>query len=176
VRLLPDAAVRHRSGLSFALPQIFEGIAGGKELTATLCSATVRSTTMSNKKFDHDPSFLGDLERDVLRVVWNRGRATAEIVREDLSRGLKESTVRTVLHRLEEKGYLTHSVDHRTYVYEAAKARHHLAAMAVKRLVDWLCDGSMEELLVGMVDTDVMDHKQLRKLSDKVAKARKTRM
>lgn len=130
---------------------------------------------MSNNKFDHDPSFLGDLERDVLRVVWKRERVTAEIVREDLSRGLKESTVRTVLHRLEQKGYLSHSVDNRTYVYQAAKAPHHLAAMAVKRLVDWLCHGSMEELLVGMVDTDVVNHKELRKLSDKVGKARKAR-
>jgi BlaI family transcriptional regulator, penicillinase repressor len=130
---------------------------------------------MSNNKFDHDPSFLGDLERDVLRVVWKRERVTAEVVREDLSRGLKESTVRTVLHRLEHKGYLNHSVDNRTYVYRAVRAPHHVAAMAVKRLVDWLCDGSMEELLVGMVDTEVVDHKQLKKLSDKVAKARKTR-
>jgi len=144
-------------------------------LTATHRSATVRSTTMSNNKFDHDPSFLGDLERDVLKVVWKRGQVTAEIVREDLNRGLKESTVRTVLHRLEQKGYLKHSVDNRTFIYEAAKSRHHLAALAVKRLVDWLCDGSMEELLVGMVDTDVVDQKQLRKLSDKVATARKAR-
>jgi BlaI family transcriptional regulator, penicillinase repressor len=130
---------------------------------------------MSNKEFDHDPSFLGDLERDVLRVVWTRHQVTAEVVREDLSRGLKESTVRTVLHRLEQKGYLNHSVDNRTYVYRAVKSPRHVAAMAVKRLVDWLCDGSMEELLVGMVDTDVVDHKQLKKLSDKVSKERKRR-
>ena len=135
----------------------------------------MRSTTMSSTKFDHDPSFLGSLERDILRVIWKRKRATAENVREDLGRGLKESTVRTVLHRLEQKGYLKHSIDNRTYIYEAARAPRHVAAMAIKRIVDWLCDGSMEELLVGMVDTDVVDHKELKKLSDKVAKARKAR-
>src|SRR5688572_31093228 len=128
---------------------------------------------MSSTKFDHDPSFLGSLERDILRVIWKRKRATAENVREDLGRGLKESTVRTVLHRLEQKGYLKHSIDNRTYIYEAARAPRHVAAMAIKRIMDWLCDGSMEELLVGMVDTDVVDHKELKKLSDKVAKARK---
>ena len=127
---------------------------------------------MSSAKFDHDPSFLGSLERDILRVVWKRKRATAENVRQDLGRRLKESTVRTVLHRLEQKGYLKHSIDNRTYIYEAARAPRHVAAMAIKRIVDWLCDGSMEELLVGMVDTDVVDHKELKKLSDKVAKAR----
>ena len=130
---------------------------------------------MRSNKIDHDPSFLGSLERDVLRVVWSRKQATAENVREDLGRGLKESTVRTVLHRLEKKGYLKHSIDNRTYVYEAAKAPRYVAAIAVQRIVDWLCDGSMEEMLVGMIDTNVMDHEQLRKLSDKVAKAKKAR-
>jgi len=130
---------------------------------------------MSSDNFEHDPSFLGTLERDVLRVVWKREHATAENVREDLGRGLKESTVRTVLHRLEKKGYLKHSVDNRTYIYHPAKAPRHVAAIAMKRIVDWLCDGSMEELLVGMVDTDVVDHKQLKKLSERVSKARKAR-
>ena len=144
-------------------------------MTVPPSSATVRSTTMSNATNDHDPSFLGDLERDVLRIVWKQQPVTAETVREGLNRGLKESTIRTVLHRLEKKGYLKHSLDNRTYVYHAVKAPRHVAAMAVKRIADWLCDGSMEELLVGMVDTDVMNHKQLKKLSDKVTKARKAR-
>jgi predicted transcriptional regulator len=130
---------------------------------------------MSNDTFDHDPSFLGDLERDVLRLVWKHAPVTADTVREQLGQGHKESTIRTVLGRLEKKGYLKHSLDNRTYVYHAAKAPRHVAAMAVKRIADWLCNGSMEELLVGMVDTDVVDHKQLKKLSDKVAKARKAR-
>jgi predicted transcriptional regulator len=128
---------------------------------------------MSNDTFDHDPSYLGDLEREVLRLVWKHAPVTADTVRQELQQGHKESTIRTVLHRLEKKGYLKHSIDNRTYVYHAAKAPRHVAAMAVKRIADWLCNGSMEELLVGMVDTDVVDHKQLKKLSDKVAKARK---
>ena len=130
---------------------------------------------MSNATSDHDPSFLGDLERDVLQLVWKHEPVTAETVREGLKRGLKESTVRTVLHRLEKKGYLKHTVDNRTFDYRAVKAPRHVAAVAVKRIADWLCGGSMEELLVGMVDTDVVDHRQLKRLSDKVAKARKAR-
>jgi predicted transcriptional regulator len=130
---------------------------------------------MSSDKSEHDPSFLGTLERDVLRIVWGRERVTAEDVRAALDRGLKESTVRTVLHRLEKKGYLRHSIDNRTYIYHAAKAPRHVAAIAIKQIVDWLCDGSMEELLVGMVDADVVDPKQLKKLSDKVARAKKAR-
>ena len=47
---------------------------------------------------------LGDLEREVMQLVWADGPITAETVREKLSRRLKESTVRTVRRRLEEKG------------------------------------------------------------------------
>lgn len=115
---------------------------------------------------------LGDLEREVMQLVWADGPITAEAVREQLSRKLKESTVRTVLRRLEEKGYTTHTVDGRTYVYQAAQPRGEVAAKAVKRIVDWFCNGSVEEVLVGMVDNDMLDQKQLRSLADQVAKAR----
>ena len=85
---------------------------------------------------------LGDLEREVMQLVWAHGPVTAEVVRERLSRPLKESTVRTVLRRLEDKGYTTHTVDGRTYVYQAAEARGRVAAKAVQRIVDWFCNGS----------------------------------
>jgi len=84
---------------------------------------------------------LGDLEREVMQLVWANGPVTAEAVRERLSRPLKESTVRTVLRRLEDKGYTTHTVDGRTYVYHAAEPRGRVAAKAVQRIVDWFCNG-----------------------------------
>ena len=79
---------------------------------------------------------LGDLERDVMQLVWAEGQITAETVRERLARKLKESTVRTVLRRLEEKGYVSHTVDGRTYVYQAKEERGRVAAKAVQRIVD----------------------------------------
>ena len=118
---------------------------------------------------------LGDLEHEVMQIVWAHGPVTAEIVRERLSRKLKESTVRTVLRRLEEKGYARHTVDGRTYVYHAAEERARVAAKAVQRIVDWFCNGSMEEVLVGMVDNAMLDQQQLRALADQVAKAKKAR-
>ena len=118
---------------------------------------------------------LGDLEHEVMQLVWAHGPVTAEIVRERLSRRLKESTVRTVLRRLEEKGYARHTVDGRTYVYHAAEERARVAAKAVQRIVDWFCNGSMEEVLVGMVDNAMLDQQQLRALADQVGKAKKAR-
>jgi len=115
---------------------------------------------------------LGELERAVMTLVWSKDSMTAEAVREQLPRRLKESTVRTVLRRLEEKGYVTHTVDGRTYVYQATEARGRVAAKAVQRVVDWFCNGSVEEVLVGMVDTAMLDRKRLRMLTDRVERAK----
>jgi BlaI family transcriptional regulator, penicillinase repressor len=115
---------------------------------------------------------LGNLERDVMQLIWANGRLTAEAVREKLARRLKESTVRTVLRRVEEKGYVNHDVDGRTYVYQATLPRGKVAAKAVQRIVDLFCNGSVEEVLVGMVDSAMLNQRQLRALADKVAKAK----
>lgn len=130
---------------------------------------------MSSDVFDHDPSLLGDLEREVLRLVWRRAPVTADTVRRKLNLGLKVSTIRTVLHRLEKKGYLKHSIDNRTYLYCAVKAHREVAAMAVKRIADWLYHGSLRKLIGDMVDTGVVDSKHLKKHFVPVAKARQAR-
>ena len=99
---------------------------------------------------------------------------TAEQVREELDRPLKDSTVRTVLRRLEEKGYLAHTVDERTFLYHPAQSRQRVAGRAVKRIVDWFCEGSVEALLVGMVDSKVLDRAELQRLAARIAEAQKS--
>jgi BlaI family transcriptional regulator, penicillinase repressor len=127
---------------------------------------------MDQKHMDETLPDLGDLERDVMQLVWAKGPITAEVVREQLPRRLKESTVRTVLRRLEEKGYVGHTVDGRTYVYQATEARGRVAARAVQRIVDWFCNGSVDEVLVGMVDTAMLDRKRLRMLTDRMSQTK----
>ncbi|MGA2536182.1 MAG: BlaI/MecI/CopY family transcriptional regulator [Terracidiphilus sp.] len=119
----------------------------------------------------HDPAELGELERDVLLIVWRQGSVTADQVREDLDRPLTDSTVRTVLRRLEEKGYVAHSLDDRTFVYRPAESRQRVAGRAAKRIVDWFCEGSVETLLVGMVDSKVLDRAELQRLADRISAA-----
>jgi BlaI family transcriptional regulator, penicillinase repressor len=118
---------------------------------------------------------LGDLQREVVQVVWAHAPITAEGVREKLSRPLKDSTIRTVLRKLEDKGYITHTVDGRTYVYDVAAPRGQVAAMAVRRIVDWICNGSVEEVLVGMMDSNMIDWKELRKLANKFGQRKRGR-
>jgi BlaI family transcriptional regulator, penicillinase repressor len=127
----------------------------------------------SNTTLIHDPAELGELERAVLELVWEQGDVTAEQVREQLDRPLKDSTVRTVLRRLEEKGYVRHTVENRTFYYSPAESRQLVAGRAVKRIIDRFCDGSVEALLVGMVDSEVLDRAELQRLADRIAAAKR---
>jgi len=70
---------------------------------------------------------------------------------------------------LEEKGYLTHSVDGRTFIYKASDARQNVAVRAVKGIIDRFCGGSAEMLVLGMVDNAVLNQKQLERLARKIA-------
>lgn len=123
----------------------------------------------------HSVSDLGHLEHEVLGLVWRNGPSTADWVQKTLGRPLKESTVRTVLKRLEEKGHLTHTVDGRVFIYRATDTRGRAVARAVKRMVDRFCNGSVEEVLTGLVDAKIIDQRELQRLADKIAETRKQR-
>jgi BlaI family transcriptional regulator, penicillinase repressor len=120
----------------------------------------------------HDPAELGELESNLLSIVWREASVTAEQVREALDRPLTDSTVRTMLRRLEEKGYITHSVENRAFVYRPAESRQRVAGRAASRIIDWLCEGSVETLLVGMVDSKILDSAELQRLAKRIAQVR----
>ena len=115
---------------------------------------------------------LGELEREVMQLVWDGGDVTADAVRTRLDRKPKESTVRTVLRRLEDKGYVTHAVSGRTFVFRAVASRGDVAARAVKHIVDWFCNGSLDEVLVGMADARMLDSRTLQMLRKRIANAK----
>ena len=116
---------------------------------------------------------LGELELEVMQLVWAHAPITAEMVRERLDRPLKESTVRTVLRRLGEKGFVSHSIEGRTYVFRAVDDRRNVAAKAVRRVADWFCNGSIEEVLMGIVDARMLDKEQLDLLARKIEEAKR---
>ena len=118
---------------------------------------------------------LSNLEHLVMDVLWARGSATSEDVRTALAKRhfMKESTARTILRRLEDKGYVRHRVDGRTNVYDGIEQPSNVAAKAVRNIIDRLCNGSVEQLLIGMVDNEVIDKRDLENLARKIAK-RKT--
>jgi predicted transcriptional regulator len=114
---------------------------------------------------------LTPLEQLVMDFVWAHPDSTAETCREGLSgqRELKDSTIRTILRNLEEKGYVAHEVAGRTFVFRALDTPRSVAVQAVQQVIDRFCGGSVEELLVGLVDKQVLEPKQLRRLADKIA-------
>ena len=118
------------------------------------------------------------LEQVLLEYVWAHPDCTAEQCREGLAgqKTLKDSTVRTILRNLETKGHVTHAVEGRTFVYRAVHSKRNWAAMVAERLIDRFCGGSVEELLIGLVDNQVLQPKQLQRLAEKIAARKATKV
>lgn len=119
---------------------------------------------------------LSELENTVMDVVWTHGKAKAEDVRHALgeTQPLKDSTIRTILRRLEEKGFVEHEVEGRTYVYQPSVHSRSVATDAVRGIIDRFCKGSVEDLLVGMVDDKILTPTMLEQLAKRVADAEAT--
>jgi BlaI family transcriptional regulator, penicillinase repressor len=122
------------------------------------------------------PRNLGEVERLVMEHVWSHGPCSAEACREKLANkwAMKEATVRTILRRLEDKGYLTHEISGRTFIYRALEARQSVAVRAVRHIIDRFCDGSVEQLMVGLVDHAVLDQSELERLARKIGRRKGT--
>jgi predicted transcriptional regulator len=111
---------------------------------------------------------LGDLEHELLTILWQHGEMTAFAVRQQVARDLKDATIRTVLRRLEEKDYVDHSVVNGTFVYRARETPETAAANAVHDIAKRYCGGSLERMLLGLVDSGLVSADQLKTLATKV--------
>ena len=110
---------------------------------------------------------LSALEQELMEILWQRGSGTAEEIRKALAprHVLKDSTVRTVLRRLEEKGYATHRLEGKAFVYRGTEKPQNVAVRAVRQILDRFCGGSLEQLLAGMVENEAVDRAELEKLA-----------
>jgi BlaI family penicillinase repressor len=104
---------------------------------------------------------LGDLEHELLTILWAGEEMTAAAVRTKVRRKLQDATIRTVLRRLEEKGYVTHTVDSGTFVYRPRESAESAAADALKGILDRFCGGSIERVLQALVDAALVEPRQL---------------
>lgn len=113
---------------------------------------------------------LTELENAVMQAVWSLDVCSVEAVYDIVSskHDLKETTIRTMLRRLEHKGYLTHEADGRAYLYRATEPPRRLAARAVRQIIDKFCQGSVEELVSGMVDAKVLSEQELKRIEELV--------
>ena len=155
------------------------GIDGAPGLSVTVCNVTRRNKDSRTKTGRHSVRHesthaLTDLQQAFLDYLWSHGPATAERIREGLqtSHPLKDSSVRTVLRRLESRGLVTHTVDGRTFVYQAGRHSQELAAGVVRQIIRRFFSGSVEQLLVGMVDEKVLSAEELERLARRVRQRR----
>jgi len=119
-------------------------------------------------------SVLTRRERQIMDVLFRRGRATAAEVMDDLPGSTSYSTVRTQLRVLEEKGHVRHEEEGVRYVYTAVVKRHAARKSALKHLVDTFFDGSAEKAVAALLGGEAarVSGEELDRISELIAKAR----
>ena len=125
---------------------------------------------MRNSNSQRKP--LSELEHLVMEYLWAHGPATSEQIRQGLeaTHAMKDATARTILRRLEEKGYAQHREEGRTYVYSGVEEAENVAMRAIRQIIDRFWGGSAEALVAGMVEQEVIDPQELRELAKKLEK------
>jgi BlaI family transcriptional regulator, penicillinase repressor len=120
---------------------------------------------------------LSPLEDEIMSVIWRVGRARAEDIREALrgDHDLTDSTIRTLLRRIEAKGILEHTTEGRTFVYRPKVKPSEMANQAVRRVVERFCQGSLPSLLIGMADDRMISAEELRQLAAEIERKQKKR-
>ena len=128
-------------------------------------------------KRKHIESVLTPLEDEIMAVIWRLGSARAEDIREALlaDHDLADSTIRTLLRRIEAKGILEHTTEGRTFVYRPTLKPSEMANQAVRRVVDRFCEGSLPSLLIGMADDRMISAEELRQLAAEIERKQKKR-
>jgi predicted transcriptional regulator len=121
------------------------------------------------------PISVSRRERQVMDILYRRGRATAGEVLADLTGDPSYSTVRTQLRVLEGKGHLHHEEVGLRYVYLPAVPRRAARKSALRHLVDTFFDGSSEQAVAALLGGEAtsLSDDDLKRLADLVSKARK---
>jgi BlaI family transcriptional regulator, penicillinase repressor len=118
---------------------------------------------------------LSRRERDIMDILFRRGRATAEEVMHELSGDPSYSTVRTQLRVLEEKGHVRHVEEGRRFVYIPAVARAAARKVALRHVVETFFDGSVERVVAALLGGEAtrLSDDELLRIESLVDKAKK---
>jgi predicted transcriptional regulator len=96
-----------------------------------------------------EPQPLTDLQLAILRVLWDRGSATASDITDALksSRGLAQQTIATILSRLERRGIVQHETRQRQYIYSAVLSEPDARRTMLAELTDRVFEGDVAALV-----------------------------
>jgi predicted transcriptional regulator len=112
-------------------------------------------------------------ERQIMDILYRRGRATAGEVMADLSGDPHYSTVRTQLRVLEEKGHVHHEEQGLRYVYSPAVPRSSARRSALRHLVNTFFDGSAEHAVAALLGGEGarLSEDELQRIADLVRRS-----
>ena len=115
-------------------------------------------------------------ERQIVDILYRRGRATAAEVMADLPGEPSDSTVRTQLRVLEDKGHVRHEEEGLRYIYLPAVPRHAVRKSALRHLVDTFFEGSAEKVVAALLGegTARLSDDELDRMAQRIARARKS--
>jgi predicted transcriptional regulator len=117
---------------------------------------------------------LSRRERQIMDVIYRRGRATAAEVLEDIPDPPSYSSVRALLRLLEEKGHVRHEQDGPRYVFLPMITRERAKKTALKHVVRTFFDGSATEAVAALLDGDgQLSESDLDRLSAMIDQVRK---
>lgn len=118
---------------------------------------------------------LSRRERQIMDILYRRGRATAGEVLADLTGDPSYSTVRTQLRVLEAKGHVHHEEVGLRYVYVPVVPRRAARKSALRHLVETFFDGSSEQAVAALLGGEAtsLSDDDLKRIADLVSKARK---
>jgi predicted transcriptional regulator len=116
---------------------------------------------------------LSRRERQIMDVVYRRGRATAAEVLEDLPDPPSYSSVRSALRLLEDKGVLRHEIDGPRYIYVPTMSRDRARQRALGHVVRTFFNGSAEQVVNSLVEDERLSAEELDRLARLIAQARK---
>jgi predicted transcriptional regulator len=114
-------------------------------------------------------------ERQIMDILFRRGRATAAEVLSELPDEPTYSTVRTQLRVLEQKGHVRHEQDGLRFVYMPIVARHAARRSALRHVVETFFDGSPEKAVAALLGGEAakLSREQLDRIASLIARARK---
>jgi BlaI family transcriptional regulator, penicillinase repressor len=120
-------------------------------------------------------SALSRRERQIMDILYRRGKATAGEVRDELPGDPSYSTVRSQLRVLEEKGHVRHEEQGLRYIYVPAVPRRAARRSALRHVVDTFFDGSAEKTVAALLggETARLTDDELDRISELIARARK---
>jgi predicted transcriptional regulator len=119
-----------------------------------------------------DPHQLTELQLAILRVLWDKGEATVQDIWEALhaERGLAQTTVATMLSRLERRGVVTRRAQSRQYRYRAAVTEQEVQHSMVGELTERLFDGDVTQLVQHLLNGADVSPGDLAKIRDMIAR------